>query len=112
RDLRHHAAYPDAGQVSRAVVELDGQCGGIGGEVAERVPGGLRVEGCGRAGIAEVVADDVTAQAGKSVAQRVGPGEHRGAAHAQHQRTRRVSEMFDGERDAVDLARRRFLTHR
>jgi hypothetical protein len=39
-------------------------------------------------------------------AERVGPGEHGGAAREQHERRCRVAEVLDPERDAIGLDRR------
>ena len=100
-DLGHHAADPDARQVCRPVVESAGEGGGVGGEFAQRVRRRLGIDGRRRAGVAQVVAHDVTSAASEGLAQRVGPGQHRRAARQQHERRCRIAEVLHPEPDAL-----------
>jgi hypothetical protein len=53
-DLGDHPADADARQVRRPVGESAGERGGVGGEVAQRIGRRLGVDGCRRAGVAQV----------------------------------------------------------
>ena len=98
------AAHRDADQV--------GVCHAAGGEHTQRVrgqvmPGVGRVAGRaagGLAGIAVVVADDLSSLAGQPNAELVVPPVHRGreAADQEDGRVSRVTERLDTQLDAVD----------
>jgi hypothetical protein len=105
-DLGDHPADADARQVRGPVVESAGERGGIGGEIPQRVPRRLGVDGRRRAGVAQVVAHDVTSAASERLAERVGPGEHGRAAREQHEGRCRIAEVLDPERDTAGRAER------
>jgi len=105
-DLGDHPADPDARQVRGPVVESAGERGGIGGEIPQRIPRRLGVDGRRRAGVAQVVAHDVTSAASERLAQLIGPGKHGRAAHEQHEGRRRIAEVLDPERDTAGRAER------
>jgi hypothetical protein len=92
--------------VRRPVVESAGERHGVGCEIAQRVRGSVGIDGGRRAAVAQVVSDDVASAARECRAERVGPGEHGGAAREQDERLRRLAEVLDPERDPVDLDRR------
>jgi hypothetical protein len=92
--------------VRRSVVEFAGQRCGVGGKITQRVRGCLGIDDGRHAAVAQVVPHDVTSAAREPLAERVGPREHRRAPREQNQRRRRLAEVLDAERDAIDLDRR------
>jgi len=66
-DLGDHAADADARQVRRPVVKRASQGRRIGGEIAQRVLGGLGIDGARFTGVAQVVPHHVTPAAGAQI---------------------------------------------
>jgi hypothetical protein len=105
-DLGDHPTDTDTRQMRRSLAESAGERGGVGGEVAQRIGRRLGVDGRGCAGVAQVVAHNVTSAASERRAERVGPGQHGRATREQQEGCRRITEVLDPKRDAVGCAER------
>jgi hypothetical protein len=102
-DLGDHPADADAGEVCRPTAERVDEGRGIGGEVAQRVRGFLRVRCCRLAAVTQVVANDPPPAGGESLAERVRPGVHRCPTREQYESSGFVTEGLDPERDSVGV---------
>ena len=101
--LGDHPADADPCEVRRPAAEHVGQGRRVGGEVAQAVGGRLRVRRRRLAAIAQVVAHHAAPADGETLAQRVGPREHRRPARQQDEWSVVVTEGLDAQGDLIGV---------